>query len=290
MKASVTSDALTPANEGQRKQIVRMFQDAVPLMIDKADMTFDGAQRGIDGAPAMLNDFRDAVRGILAKHTATNKYASEEASSNYAYPAEYRGPRPIAEQIETLAKMFGLDPQSALAYAEHLPELPAGAEGWFAFPRQVVLTAIHSKIAETRPFHNWREKQMDSFRTHARTVAFTEKLVAEQGPGDILIVAAQLGMRHRGCSTRRADEKFVRNEFGLTAEMGAAIALTHPERFVRWEELDMDLPGTEFDDPGSDDRFDRRAYLSWNDGEVKFGTHHVSDAYAFFGSASGFLP
>ena len=97
-------------------------------------------------------------------------------------------------------------------------------------------------------------------------------------------------MCHRGRSTRRARECFVGNEIGLEPIIGAAVALTHPERFFRFEELDMDLPGAEFDDPASVVRFAAAPCLNFHVGRVEFGTKQYDDAYDFYGSASWFLP
>ena len=82
-------------------------------------------------------------------------------------------------------------------------------------------------------------------RQHSRTVEALAKL-AETQTGDILIIAVQYGMRHRGKSVRRARETFASNEFGLGAFAIGCMALVHPERYVRWEELDTDCAGDEF--------------------------------------------
>ncbi|MFA5023318.1 MAG: hypothetical protein WC537_03585, partial [Candidatus Paceibacterota bacterium] len=99
-----------------------------------------------------------------------------------------------------------------------------------------------------------------------------------------------LGRLHRGRSTRRARECFVANEYGLGSLSGASIALTHPERFVRNEELDMDLPGDEFDDPDGGGRFGRAPHLYFNDDGVRFGAGYVGHTNQCFGSVSGFVP
>ena len=106
---------------------------------------------------------------------------------------------------------------------------------------------VHAKIAASRPFYNYRERQITpaQLRVHAHT-AHALDVIAKTQKGDILIVAAQLGVRHRGRSVRRAREVFVANEFGLGSFAVGSIVLTHPERLVRWEELDMDCPGDEF--------------------------------------------
>jgi hypothetical protein len=288
----------TPATPEQVQHIVEMIQGYVPLIVEKNLETFDGAVRFVDNGPEVGNDVRDFLRGLVQKYGRANQYASEEVISTYVYPPEYRGPKPIVEQIQKLATELGLNPESALAYATNLPDfksfIPEDAlpfVGWFAFPRATAISVVLAKIAATRSFYNYRANQMDRFRVHARTAMAIEQLATQQGGnGDILVAALQLGMRHRGRSTRRAREVFVRNEFGATSVIGGSVTLTHPERFVRWEQLHMDCPGHEFDDPDSDVRFDLAPFFDFNDGEVKFDASTVDVASVRYGSASGFVP
>ena len=117
-----------------------------------------------------------------------------------------------------------------------------------------------------------------------------ERIIEVQTGGDILVIAAQLGLRHRGKSTCRARETFVVNEYGLGSLAGGAIALTHPERFVRREQLHEDLPGDEFA-LGADGRFGYAPFFFlFCDGRVRFGAYGVGGYGARYGSASGFLP
>lgn len=254
-------------------------------------------------------ELQDGIAKLIAELSLSDRYADEEVHSSYTYPKEYKGPKPIADQINALAKIFGLDPTQALEYAKNLPALPEGAEGWFAVPSVDAIAAkhfpevtdpadkycravqlVHTKIAESRSFYNYRDGQITpaQLRVSARTVHALD-LVAEKQPGDILIIAAQLGMRHRGRSVRRAREVFVQNEFGLTSLAVGSIVLVHPERLVRWEELDMDCSGDEFDDPGDDGRFSRAPIFRFYGGKAGFGTCWFDDAYDSYGSVSGFV-
>ena len=253
-------------------------------------------------------ELQDGIAKLIAELSVSNQYANEEVRSNYTYPKEYKGPKPINDQIKAIAKIFGLDPSHALEFAKTLPELPNGAEGWFAIPSVDALAAkhfpevtdpiqkycqavqlVHTKIADSRSFYNYREGQITpaQLRVHART-AHALDLIAETQKGDILIVAAQLGMRHCGKSVRRAREVFVANEFGLGSLAVGSIVLTHPERLVRWEELDMDCSGDEFS-PEADGDFSRSPYFGFSDGRVRFGTSFVGGPHGYFGSVSGFL-
>lgn len=255
-------------------------------------------------------ELQDGIAKLIAELSQSNQFADEEVESSYTYPKEYKGPKPINDQIKAIAKIFGLDPSHALEFAKTLPELPSGAEGWFAIPSVDALAAkhfpevtdpiqkycqavqlVHTKIADSRLFYNYREGQITpaQLRVHART-AHALDLIAEKQKGDILIVAAQLGMRHRGKSVRRAREVFVANEFGLGSLAVGSIVLTHPERLVRWEELDMDCSGDEFS-PGAGGDFSGSPcfYGYVGGGEVGFGARFVDYPRGLFGSVSGFL-
>lgn len=288
MESNIASEA-APATSEQVQHVTGMLEAQVGPMVGKYLETHEGGVRFVDNGTEAVNDMRDAVRAIIEKYGRANQYTNEEVHSSFVYPPEYHGPRPIAEQVRTLAKALKLNGGSALEYAKALPALPEGAEGWFAVP-QVDISRVLACITDARKFYNYRSNEMDRFRVHARTKAAIETLVVAQGNSDILIVAAQLGLRHRGRSVRRARECFVRSEFGLDHVMGTAIALTHPERFVRWEQLHMDLPGGEFDDSESGVRFGRAPFLGWRGGRLRFDTGVVSGPGDRCGSASGFLP
>lgn len=251
---------------------------------------------------------RNRLAKLIADRSVSTQYASEETSSTYTYPKEYKGPKPIVDQIKVIAKIFGLDSSQALEFAKNLPDLKSFVPesvlpwvGWFAIPsvdalanrffpevvdpaerycRAILLT--HEKLGVSRMFRNYREIDAKHLRMHVRT-ANALTIIQERQKGGILIMAAQLGMGHRGRSTRRAREVFVVNEFGLGSVMGCSIALTHPERFVRSTELDMDLPGDEFSPDGS------APVLGFSVDRLRFGAGACVGVSDYFGSASGFL-
>ena len=67
-KASVTSEAM-PANEGQRRQLTRMLQDIIPLMVEKAEIVSSRTQQAIDDKESrLINACRDALLRALATH------------------------------------------------------------------------------------------------------------------------------------------------------------------------------------------------------------------------------
>jgi len=245
---------------------------------------------------------------LIKELAISNQFADEEVNSSYKYPDEYKGPRNIKEQIKKIAKIFNLDPAKALEYAKNLPRLPNGAEGWFAIPSVEAIAKKHfpgvtdaaekycraiqlvlKKIAESREFYNYREGNItpEHLRLTART-AYVLEQIAETQKGDILIVACQLGMRHRGRSVRRAREVFAANEFGLGSLAIGSIVLTHPERLVRSSELDMDCPGDEFS-PVADGDFSHAPIFHFSSDGAGLDTYFVDVAHDGYGSASGFL-
>src|SRR3989339_87979 len=296
------------ATSGQIKQINRFASDAVEKVLTELGLDNPGAQRVIEHGDDFAEAIRTAAITSLKDLSVTDKFKNVEVKSNYTYPKEYKGPKPINDQIKAIAKIFGLDPSHALEFAKTLPELPNGAEGWFAIPSVDALAAkhfpevtdpiqkycqavqlVHTKIADSRSFYNYREGQITpaQLRVHART-AHALDLIAETQKSDSLIVAAHLGMRHRGKSVRRAREVFVANEFGLGSLAVGSIVLTHPKRLLPWQELEMDCSGDEFS-PEAAGGFSRSSCFGFSDGGVGFGARFVGGPLYFFGSVSGFL-
>lgn len=298
-----------PASAGQIKQINRFGSDAIEKALEDFGLDNHCAQRVIERGDEFARAIREMTLASLRDLTVADKYANEEVQSKFTYPREYKGPKPIGEQIMALAKILGLDPSKALECAKNLPELPVEAEGWFAilssdglkklFPQIgddaerycAGVRLVHKKIAASRKFYNYRDGQITSpgLRVHIRTTRALD-LIAEKQPGDILIVAGQLGMRHRGRSVRRARECFDKNEFGLGSLAVGSIILTHPKRLIRWEELDMDCPGDEFNDPDTDAQFVLAPLFSFHGDEVRFGTSWFAHAHGIFGPVSAFVP
>ncbi len=182
-------------------------------------------------------------------------------------------------------------------------EVPANAEGWFAIPRWQKLAKTYGeavqmvldKIKEVRngKFYNYRENQLgsDRLRQSAKSVEVFQQLEAEQKDHDILVVAAQFGIRHRGCSVRRAREVMLDNgnEVGLGAFAIGIMILTHPERLKNVDDLWIDCAGDEYA-PDADGVFSRAPYFLFNDGGVWFDTRWTDLASDFYGSSSTFLP
>ena len=296
------STTLAPSKVTARDPKGFKFVSVVEAAYNKAGLTDEEAQRVNEAA-----GLGDLIDGFIADNRTTDKFKDEEVRAAYGYPKEYKGPKPIEQQIKAIAEIFCLNPALALEYAKKLPVLPEGAEGWFAIPSVdalaqkhfpevtdpgekycLALQLVHQKIAASRSFKNRRDGQIDTahIKVSARTLEKMNQIAAQQ-KGDILIIAAQLGKRHGGRSVRRAREVFVATEYGLTSVAGGSIVLVHPERLVRWEELDMDMAGDEFSGGGAGQVGLAPCFVFF-DG-AGFGAGGVSGAHDDYGSASGFV-
>lgn len=298
MKTSITSNSIT---EGQRKQYKRFVEDAADKALAEAALDKDGLQQIIENGDGL----KSAIVAKLKEFMVTNAFANEEVSSSFGYKSGYKKPMPIAEQVARLKKFF---PELKEAtYNEKLAErpLPPGAEGWFAIPRFEVVAGSYNYavykvlnlIKEDRNgyFINWLEGLIgeEYLRQSARSVSFWQRLGEEQQGHDILIVAAQFGLRHRGRSVRRARMVFTANEFGLGVFAVGVMILTHPNRLKHEDDLLIDCAGDEYAPrPGSDflntPSFDfvEDLFSGW----IRFRLCWVGSVCSYFGSPSALLP
>ncbi len=295
MTPSITSSI----TEGQAKQYRRFVEDATKngcdLALQEIPLDKDGLQKLFERGDEFSVTIARAIADTTRELSLSNQFANEEVRSSCTYPKKYRV-RDIIGQTNALRQLF-----SGVGFAdEELAQrpLPVGAEGWFAIPRweniaatyndalQKVLALIKSK----RTFYNFREGELgeNQLKQTERAIAAWKKL-GESQKGDILIVAAQFGLRHRGRSVRRAREVFIANEFGLGAFASGIMLLTHPEREEKWEQLHIDCAGDEFS-PDAGGRFVRAPIFYFSDDRLEFRTSDVGNANEDDGSASGFLP
>lgn len=209
------------------------------------------------------DEFWQNLPTLMRKYTALNHYSNAVSKNIRVYPKGYMGPNPIEKQIEIIADTFELDPTEAFLLAKNLPNLSRGAEGWFAIPKIEVVTnkffpkiknqnalysdavnLVLSKIATNRNVHNGFGQSLSQLKIHqdARTSKFLKKIEIKQR-GNIIIVAAQFGINHNGKSVNLVKNNFAEFEFGLGAFQVLCMALTHPERYSEWNELDTGCPG-----------------------------------------------
>jgi len=284
---------ITAVTDGQKKQVKRFVEDAVDRAIVEGLLDKDSIQKLIENG----DGFQADIAASIKKHLFPNQFVDEEVESIYGYLSGYK-PKEIMEQVHILRQFF---PDIGFA-DEKLAErpLPPNAEGWFAIPRWQSVAKTYNEavqkvldlIKQQRKgnFYNYCEGKIGEqyLRQLERTSRKLEALGKAQKGYDILVVAAQFGLRYRGCSVRRAREVFMGNEFGLGVfEIGCMI-LTHPERLANYDDLRIDCAGSE-SSFGGDNSFLRALLFKFNDGKVEFGASWVDIANGGYGSASGFL-
>lgn len=284
--------ALITSRDPKGLQLTNLFEAA----LNKSALDDEAAQRIIERG----GELKTKAMEILAELSFVETYASEEVRSSYAYPKGYTV-TPIREQVELLAKAFPqLSVDVTLEYIETvLPtlQLPEGTE-WFAIPRWEKIAPTYGEavekilavLASSRPFYNYREGQLgpEHLRQHERSLRFWQQIRQLQG-GDILIVAAQFGLKHRGRSARRARAVFQGNEFGLGAFAIGSMLFTNPGRLVAYEDLWIDCAGDEFS-PDAGGQFGGAPCFCFGGGGLFFDSYWVDLASVFCGSASGVLP
>lgn len=203
---------------------------------------------------------------------------------SYSYPTSYK-PKSLEAQAKILKKYFkGLK----------LPEVPdsvlhsTDGEALFLIPHWRLLGTYQEACEKA---WQWLSESRKTYKyLDFSQVRQTEKKAKmwETAP-DVLVLPCQLGHKYAGISIREARESFGESEVGLGAYEAFIVTLTHPERFEKWDELDMDLAGDEVK-LGDDAGFDYSAFLGFYDGRVRFGYRYLDDPRDDFGSASGFVP
>lgn len=279
--------------DGQTKWIKDLAAKAVDRAIAEGLLDKDSIQKLIENG----DEFQADIAASIKKHSLSGLFADEEVESSYGYLSGYSKPKSITEQIAILGRLFPDIGSANEKIAEQT--LPQKAEGWFAIPRwqsvgetynealEVVLNLIRKQRMGN--FCNYHEGMIGEhyLRELESTKRSWEKL-AQKGY-DILVIAAQFGLRHRGRSVRRAREVFMANEFGLGAfEIGCMI-LTHPERLMNYNDLWIDCAGNEYA-PGEDGLFSYAPYFCFSGGRVEVRMGRVGIGGERLGSASSFLP
>lgn len=181
------------------------------------------------------------------------RFQHEEFFSDSQYPEHYKNTTTIVEErIIAIHNLFGLNPKSALLYAEKLKlkKRPIGSEHIFAMPNinalvknlyfstehQKYIQAINillNKIKNTTQFKNtlYYDIHIDSLILSPKTQTAFTNLLTQQENSEIILFDAQLGLCHRGESIFRAQDKFLPNETDITLFSLLSILLTDPQRF-----------------------------------------------------------
>jgi hypothetical protein len=249
------------------------------------------------------------VNGITRKPatpeelSVCKRFEDGEVASDHGYFSGHK-PKGIAEQAHRLRALFPGIGSADKKLASSA--LPPNAEGWFAISRwekiaptfNAAAQKVLDMIKQTRggKFYNFLDGQLgpEHFRQTAKTAEALEMLGHNQKNNGILVIPAQFGVLHRGRSVHRVREILASNEsrfdeFALDVVSIGSMLLTHPERLRHDDDLWIDCPGSEFDDPNSTVRFSRVPSFRFYDGKVWFVTRRGS-AHASYGSATAFIP
>ena len=290
---NITGNTTSEQQEALRRFLGEAVGAASRAAIEKLDR--QTAQLILEKHARLKAEFTQSVIEIVQRHTVSDRYKDEEAGSQREYPPQYRV-RSIEAQVTGLRKAFPLL-GNCMERVSRRP-LPDCAEAWFAIPRWQALAPTYNEAVELvlealtaqRKFSNRMQGKLSA--AHLRAMERSERamaLLAGQQPGnDIVVVAAQLGRLHRGCSARRVRVIMKGNEFGLGAFAFGCILLTHPERMSMLDALMVDCAGDEYS-LGGDGVFDRVPLFDYDLGGLQFSVFYHDRSRSLSGSPSGFL-
>jgi len=283
--------------EQQNQQLQDCLGDAVHSAYLTAIEQLDRqcAQAVLEARGKLKSEITKAVTEIVYSHTVSSKYEDEEVGSDRGYPPGYRV-RPVEAQVTELRKAF-----PSLGFCQEklgrLP-LPEEPEAWFAIPRWEVVAPTYNEAVERilevlgtkRRFSNRIAGRLgkEYLRQTERSRLAESILIDQQQGSDILVVAVQAGMLHRGCSARRTRSSLAGNEFCLGVFAVACILLTHPERLSSGDALMIDCGGDEYS-PRADYTFDRVPLFDFDLAGIEFSIFYEDRARNLWGTPTGFL-
>ncbi len=293
----------TSVTSEQRKQCMQIADDAVRRAFHEVPLDRESIQRFIENSEKFQACIIDCVRDL----SLSNRFANEEIGSNYTYPEGYNAHPTLEENIQDLGEELKIlraffpelknsDFDRHFGYRIRMGDvvLPEGAERWTLIPLWSKIASHDKAVTKVldiiEPGHDHARTGEGYLRRQARTEKMLRILREEQHNNDILLVPVQFGLRHRGRSVRRAREVFADNEFGLgTFEVGIML-LTHPEREVQMEQLDVDCAGDEYNEKVElNDGYSRRAMFYFRDGKIRSDSELLKTACSYNGSVSAFL-
>jgi hypothetical protein len=283
--------------EQQNKQLQALLTDAVQDACQTAIKQLDrqSAQSVLDMNKKLKSEVAERVIEIIHRHTVSDKYKEEEVGSDRVYPSAYRV-RPVEAQVTDLRKLFPAL-GSCMEKLSRKP-LPGGAEAWFAIPRWQALARTYNEAVEMalsslgtkRKFSNRVVGKLGAqYLRQSERSKLAEEILAEQQQGnDILVVALQAGMLHRGSSARRTRISMAGNEFGLGVFAICCILLMHPERLSTGDTLMIDCGGDEYSVRG-DYTFDRVPLFDYDMAGIEFSIFYEDRARDLWGTPTAFL-
>ncbi len=283
--------------EQQNKLLQELLASAVQEAYQTAIEHLDrqSAQVVLDKEKALKSEIAGQVVEIIHRNTASDKFKDEEMGSNRVYPPTYRV-RPVEAQVTALKSIFPCL-GSCMEKLGRRP-LPEGAEAWFVIPRWQSLTQTYNEavqlvveiLTSKRRFANRIIGRLGpEYLRQCERTKLAEKILAEQQEGnDLLVVAAQAGLLHRGSSARRTRVAMAGNEFGMGVFAFACMLLTHPERLSTGDTLMVDCGGDEYSMRG-DYTFDRVPLFDYDLSGIEFSIFYEDRARNLWGTPTGFL-
>jgi hypothetical protein len=269
------------------------LQTAYLAAIEQLDR--QSAQIVLELGKKVKSEVAESVVEIIHRHTVSDKFKDEEVGSNRTYPPTYHV-KPVEAQVTELRKLF----PSLGNCMEKLARKPLleGAEAWFAIPRWQALAPTYNEaveivlavLATKRKFQNRIVGRLGQiYLRQSERSKLAEKILADQQQGqDFMVMAAQFGMLHRGCSARRARVAMAGNEFGLGVFAVACMLLTHPERLSIEDTLMIDCGGDEYSMRG-DYTFDRVPLFDYDISGIEFSIFYEDRSRNLWGTPTGFL-
>lgn len=268
-------------------------QTAYLAAIEQLDR--NSAQTVIEMGKKLKTEVAESVVEIIHRHTVSDKYKDEQVGSNRVYPPTYKV-RPIEAQVTELRKLF----PALGACMEKMARKPMleGAEAWFAIPRWQAMAPTYNEAVEKvlgvlaakrRVQNRIFDRLGPTYLRQSERSKLAETILADQQQGnDFLVIAAQFGMQHRGCSARRARVAMAGNEFGLGVFAVTCMLLTHSERLSSDETLMIDCGGDEYSVRG-DYTFDRVPLFDYDISGIEFSMFYEDRSRNLWGTPSGFL-
>ncbi len=284
------------ATETQQEQLRAALMEASEWTFRTALKHLDRQNIGLinELESKLKTEIASAAAKIIERLTRSDKYKDEEAVSRREYPLTYQV-RPIEAQVTDLRKIF---PALGTCYEKIARQpLPDEAEGWFALPRWQAIAPTYgaavemvvSALAERRKLSNRILGKMgpEYLRQNERALLAESILATQQSGADILVIPAQTGLRHRGCSARRARVAMASHEFGLGAFASGCLLLTHPERLSHVDTLMIDCSGDEYS-MHADGIYNRVPLFDYDLGGIEFSIFYEDRARNLWGTPSGF--
>jgi len=270
-------------------------QAAYATSIEQLDQL--GLQSVLEMDKTLKSEISGSIVDIIHRYTVSDKFKDEEVGSNRVYPPTYRV-RPIEAQVTELKKLFPSLAKSTCFEKLARKPLLEGAEAWFAIPRWQAIADTYNEAVEMALGILGKKRKLQNriadrlgpiYLRQSERSQLAAKILAEQQQGhDIYVVAAQAGMRHRGCSARRARLRMAGNEFGAGVFAVVCILLTHPERLSTDDTLMIDCGGDEYSVRG-DHTFDRVPLFDFDISGIEFSIFYEDRSRNLWGTPSGFL-